>query len=128
MAVREGAKKPDITSVDAFKRALLDAKSVSYAGEGFSGEHFVGLLDRLKIAEPMKPKLKPMAAADVIKAAATGEADLAVLTMPTNLAARGVRLAGPLPAELQIYAELKAGISAAAGAGGRQGAHPVPEV
>jgi molybdate transport system substrate-binding protein len=114
LAMREGASKPDIASIDAFKSALLNAKSVSYAGEGFSGEYFLGLLKRLSIAEEMKPKLKPMAAAAVIKASASGEVEFAVFAIPGILAERGAQLVGPLPPALQMYAELKGGVSTTA--------------
>lgn len=63
VAVKAGTPKPDISSVDAFKRALVNAKSVAYVGEGHSGEYFRGMLDRLGIAEQMKPKLKPVGTA-----------------------------------------------------------------
>lgn len=51
MAVRKGAPKPDISSVEAFKRALLSAKTVSYSKEGASGIYFINLLDRLGISK-----------------------------------------------------------------------------
>jgi molybdate transport system substrate-binding protein len=114
VAVRAGAPKPDIASADALRRALLGANSISYVGDGLSGVLFVGLLDRLGISEPMKPKLKPTAVANVVKAVASGEADLAVHNIPGILADRGVELVGPVPAETQSYIELTAGLSAAA--------------
>src|SRR5262249_15437006 len=55
IGIREGAPKPDISSVAAFKRTLLDAKSVAYPADGASGKYFVGLVDRLGIAAEMKP-------------------------------------------------------------------------
>lgn len=79
-----------------------------------SGALFVGLLDRLGIAEPMKGKLKPKAVADVIKAGSSGEADLVVFIVPAILADRSVELAGPFPAEIQSYVVLTTGLSAAA--------------
>ncbi len=114
VAVRAGTPKPDITSVDAFKRALLGAKSVSYVGAGTSGIYFLDLLDRLGISEQMKPKLKSMGVANVVKAAASGEADLVVYVIPGILADRGVELVGPLPREIQSYVGITAGLSAAA--------------
>jgi molybdate transport system substrate-binding protein len=114
VAVRAGAAKPDIASVDGFKRALIGAKSVSYVGEGLSGAYFVGLLDRLGIAEQMKPKLKPMAVADVNKAGASGEAELVVHLIPGMQGAPGIDLVGPLPAELQTYIGFSAGLGSTA--------------
>lgn len=113
VAVRAGTPRPDITSADALKRALLGANSVSYVGDGLSGVLFVALLDRLGIAEPMKPKLKPTGVANVVKAVASGEADLVVHVIPGILAERGVELVGPVPAEIQSYIDLTAGLSAA---------------
>ena len=114
VAVRADTPKPDITSVDALRRTLLGANSVSYVGDGLSGVLFVALLDRLGIAEPMKPKLKPTENANVVKAVASGEADLVVHVMPGILAERGIELVGPVPADVQSYIELTAGLSAAA--------------
>jgi molybdate transport system substrate-binding protein len=114
LAVRAGSPKPDISSVDAFKRALLNVKSVSYVGEGQSGVYFVGLLDRLGIGEQVKPKLKSMRPADVVKAGASGEADLVVFLIPEIVAERGVDLVGPFPAEIQTHIGFTAGVSAAA--------------
>ena len=110
VAVRSGAPKPDIGSVDAFKRALTNAQSVAYVGEGLSGAYFVSLLDRLGIAEPMKPKLKPLAVAEVNKAGASGEADLVVHLIPGMQGAPGIELVGPLPADLQTYIGFSVGL------------------
>ncbi len=112
--VRKGAPKPDISSVEAFKRTLLAAKSVAYPGEGASGVYFVSLLDRMGIAAEMKSKLKPLGTGDLTKAAASGEADLAVWVIPGLIADPGVELAGPVPTEMQDYVNLTAGLSTAA--------------
>jgi molybdate transport system substrate-binding protein len=114
VAVRADTPKPDITSVDALRRTLLGANSVSYVGDGLSGVLFMALLDRLGIAEPMKPKLRPTSVANVAKAVASGEADLVVHVAPGILAERGVELVGPEPADIQSYIELTAGLNAAA--------------
>jgi molybdate transport system substrate-binding protein len=113
VAVRTGAQKPDIGSVDAFRRALLAAKSVAYPGEGASGIYFVGLLDRLGIAAEMKPKLKPMAAEDTVEVVARGEADMVVVVSSRIFDVNGVEPVGPLPAELQTMIGFAAGMGAA---------------
>src|SRR6266542_2429053 len=59
VAIRQGARKPKFGTVDAFKRMLLESASVTYSGEGSSGRYFLGLLDRLGLAEAIKPKLRP---------------------------------------------------------------------
>jgi molybdate transport system substrate-binding protein len=114
VAVREGAPKPDISSVDAFKSMLLSVKSVAYSPEGAPGRHLAKLLDRLGIAEQVKAKTKPNAPDRVMQALAAGEVELAIGTTPGLLATKGVQLVGLLPAELQYSFVNTAGVSAAA--------------
>lgn len=114
VAVRAGAAKPDIGSVDAFKRALLSVKSVAFPGEGASGIYFTRLLDRLGIAEPMKGKLRPMPAEDTVEVVARGEADMVVVIASRIVDVPGVELVGPIPAELQTTIGVSAGLSAGA--------------
>lgn len=111
--VRAGAPKPDIGSVDAFKRALLNAKGVAYGKEGASGVHFMGLLERLGIMAEMKPKLRPGGVGDGVRSIIKGDAALALGPIPT-LMEPGVDLVGPLPVELQTYLSFAAGVGAAA--------------
>ena len=111
LAVRAGAQKPDIGTTEAFKRALLNAKSIGYTEGGGSGAYFVGLLDRLGIADAIKPKLRP--GADTQAAVARGEVEMTVTGIVPILRSPGVDLAGPLPPELQSYSTFFAGVSAA---------------
>jgi molybdate transport system substrate-binding protein len=113
VGVRAGAPKPDIRSVEAFKRALLDAKSVAYSKEGASGVYFLGLLERLGIAEGMKPKLKPTSADTLANAVPSGEAEMIVVPI-TVIMVPGAELVGPLPTELQTYINFSAGVGTAA--------------
>ncbi len=104
IAVRTGAPKPDISTVDAFKRAMLAAKSVSYADPakgGGSGIHFANVLARLGIAEEMKPKTKLVPGSESVQLVARGEAEIAAVNTPVILGEPGVDLVGPLPAALQ---------------------------
>jgi molybdate transport system substrate-binding protein len=112
VAVRAGAPKPDIASSDAFRRTLLNAKSVAFPDEGASGRYFVGLLGRLGIADEMKPKLKPMPASDTVEIVARGEAEMVVVVMPRMAGVLGVEVVGPLPAALQAYIGFAAGVGA----------------
>lgn len=112
VAVRAGAPKPDISSVEAFRRTLLNAKSVAFPEEGASGVYFVTLLRRLGIADDMKPKLRPMPASDTAEIVARGEADMVVVVMPRISDVPGVDVVGPLPAELQTHIGFAAGVSA----------------
>jgi len=101
VAVRAGAPKPDISSVDAFKRTLLAAKAVAYPGKGASGLYFVSLLDRMGIKVEMQSRLKPMAAEDTVEVVARGEADMVVVVSTRITGVPGVDVVGPIPAELR---------------------------
>jgi molybdate transport system substrate-binding protein len=116
VAVKTGTAKPDISSTEAFKRALLNAKAIAAsnpAGGGASGTHFAAVLERLGIAEAIKPKLKYGAgglgglAGTLV---ANGEAELGVQQISELMAAGGVDIVGPLPAELQNTTQFSAGV------------------
>ena len=112
VAVHAGAPKPNIDSPDALKRALLDAKAIAYASDG-SGAHFLRVVDRLGIADAVKPKLKD-AQGNVGKLVATGKADLGVQAIPAIMQDPGVELVGPLPGELQSVTAYSAALSTGA--------------
>jgi molybdate transport system substrate-binding protein len=113
VGVREGAPKPDISSAEAFKRALLNAKSIVHSRAGTSGVHFKGLLERFGIAEEMKPKLKPLSGDALVQAVPSGEAEMIVGTI-SDIVAGATDLVGPLPSELQFYIRFATGVSASA--------------
>jgi molybdate transport system substrate-binding protein len=117
VGVRAGAPKPDIGSVESFKRTLLGAKSVAFAKDGSAGTHFQGVVERLGISKEMEPKLKRTTAADIANGAAMlvarGEAEIAVAAVAA-LFASGVDFVGPLPSELQTYIQFVAAVGAAA--------------
>jgi molybdate transport system substrate-binding protein len=112
VAVKSGAPKPDISSVEAFKRALLASKAVAFPGKGASGIYFVSLLDRMGIKADMQDKLKPMAAEDTVEVVARGEADMVVVVSTRISDVPGVDRVGPIPAELQTTIGFAAGLSA----------------
>jgi molybdate transport system substrate-binding protein len=112
VAVREGEPKPDISSVDALKNTLLNAKSITYTPGSATGPEKV--LDRLGIAEQVKGKIKPNPPDRVLQVVAAGEVELAIGNAPSLLSAKGVQLVGLLPAELQNWFVNTAGVSAAA--------------
>jgi molybdate transport system substrate-binding protein len=114
VAVREGAPKPDISSVDAFKNTLLSVNSFTYAPDALYGRQLSQAFDRLGIAEQLKAKTKPNALARVGQVLAAGEVDLAIAGIPTLLSVKGVQIVGPLPGELQNWLVNTAGVSAAA--------------
>jgi molybdate transport system substrate-binding protein len=116
VVVREGAPRPDISNVEAFKRTLLEAKSVAYidpAAGGSSGIYVSKLLDQLGIADQIKPKAKLIAGGAVAEHIANGDADIGIHQISEILPVKGVTLAGPLPEEIQNYTIYAAGISAA---------------
>ncbi len=113
VGVRAGAAKPDIASVDGFKRALLAAKAVAFPAHGASGLYFVGLVDRLGLKDAMQAKLKPMAAEDCVEVVARGEADMVVVVATRMVGVPGIDVAGPIPEALQTKIGFAAGLSAA---------------
>ena len=120
VAVRAGSPKPDIASVEAFKRALLAASSIVYtdpAVGGASGIHFEKVLDRLGIAKEIKAKSILNARAATTPSAeivARGEAELGIQLISEIVSIPGAELLGPLPAELQAMTVISAGIVATA--------------
>ena len=113
VAIRAGAPKPDISTADAFKRTLIDAKSIAYSKEGQSGTAMARLVEAIGIAEQMKDKTvletrSGQTAANV----AEGNAELAFTLLSEILPIAGVQVAGMLPAELQSYVVFTAGIGA----------------
>ena len=113
VAVLAGTKKPDIGSVEAFKRALLAAKSVAWTQEGASGMYFTKLIERLGIAEPMKAKAVRRPGGLIGELVAARKAELAIQQIPELMAVPGIELAGPLPREIQVTTVSVAGIFAA---------------
>ena len=109
VGVRAGAPKPDISTVESFKRALLNAKSVAHSATGASGDHFRSILQKLGIADEMRPKLRPLPADTIAQAVPSGQAEMIVVTASVILVP-GAELVGPIPAELQFYNAFAAAI------------------
>jgi molybdate transport system substrate-binding protein len=115
VAIRAGSAKPDIGTVDAFKQSVLNATSIAYSKEGQSGTAMARIMERLGIADQMKPKTvletrSGLTAANVVE----GKAQLAFTLISEILPIAGAELAGPLPADLQNYVVFAAGVSPAA--------------
>jgi molybdate transport system substrate-binding protein len=117
VVVKEGAPKPDIGTVEAFKNALLSAKSVAYidpASGGSSGIYVDKLLERLGIADQVRPKAKLKKGGYVADLIVSGEAELGVHQISEIVPVKGAVLVGPLPKEIQNTTTYTAGLSAAA--------------
>jgi molybdate transport system substrate-binding protein len=115
IAVRKGARKPDIATPEALKQALLAAKSVAHSKSGMSGIYFPTVLARLGIAEAMKSKIViPEPGTPVGDVVAKGEAEIGVQQISELLPVAGVEIVGPLPGDLQKITVFSAGILSAA--------------
>jgi len=103
IAVRKGAPKPDVSTPENFKAALLAAKTVSYS-RGVSGLHFVSVLEKLGIADDIKKKLvAPQARELVGTVVARGDAEIGVQQFSELLPVEGIEILGPLPGDLQRF-------------------------
>jgi molybdate transport system substrate-binding protein len=104
--------KPVAGSVDAFKRALLDAKSIAWTQQGASGIYFSGLIERLGIAKEIRAKAAQQPGGLIAEQLVDGKADLAIQQIPELMAVAGAELVGPLPKEIQQVTASSAGIFA----------------
>jgi molybdate transport system substrate-binding protein len=113
IVVPTGTPKPNITSVEDFKRALLAAKTVVYAdpaGGGAAGIHIARVIEKLGIAEQLKPKTIFGAGGDVTEVTlAQGAGTLGLTQISEIVEKRGAEFVGPLPDELQNYTGVTAG-------------------
>ena len=101
VAVRQGAAKPDLSSGEAVKKALLAAKSIGYS-TGPSGVYLAGLFARMGIAEAVKPKIKVATpGVPVGTLVASGEAEIGLQQISELLPVAGIAYLGPLPADIQ---------------------------
>jgi molybdate transport system substrate-binding protein len=116
VVVKKGAPKPDISTPDAFKQALINAKTIAYsdpAAGGASGVYFAKLLERMGIADQMKAKTRhPPPSGNSANLVVAGEADLAIQQEPEVMSVAGIDMVGPLPADLNNITAYAAGIGA----------------
>jgi molybdate transport system substrate-binding protein len=119
VAVKTGTPLPDISSVDAFKRTLLAAKSVAYidpAAGGSSGIYVGKLLERLGIAKEVNAKAVLVHGGEVATHIVDGEAEIGIHQISEILAVKGAVLVGPLPAAIQNFTVYSAGVAPGDGA------------
>ncbi len=113
LAVRAGAPKPDISTVAALRRTLLETKSIAFTRLGASGVHFAQVIERLGIADEVRRKahIRDGYIGEVV---ARGEAELAVQQISELMPVAGIEIVGPLPDEVQKISVFAAGIFRAA--------------
>jgi molybdate transport system substrate-binding protein len=119
LAARAGVPKPDISTPDAFKQALLSAKSISYADPakgGLSGVVAGKAIERLGIAEQIKAKTTLVPGAQSPELVAKGEVELGIAQASEIVPIAGVQLVGPLPGELGSLTLFTGGVGAESGA------------
>ena len=112
--VKAGAPKPDISSMESFKRALLDAKSIGYLKEGQSGVYLHQVFERIGIADAIRTKAVRPDKDIVSELVAKGEIELGLVVITQIVTTPGVDLVGPIPNEIQSYITFTAGIGAKA--------------
>ena len=117
VAIQHGAPKPDFSTPEAFKQMLLDARSIALTDPrvgGTAGIYLAGLLERMGIAEAIKPKVQWQKNGFFsAQAVANGEAELGMTQVSEIVAVRGAVNAGPLPQPLQTVTIYCAGVFAA---------------
>jgi molybdate transport system substrate-binding protein len=111
LAVRAGARKPDISSVDAFIKTVLEAKSIAYLKAGISGPHLQNLFEHFGIARELQAKSKRPETDTVGELVAQGEAEIGITAISTLMATRGIEVVGPIPRELQTYVSFAGAVS-----------------
>lgn len=115
IGIRKGAARPDISTPEAVKRVLLNAKSITYTPNGASAIWIGKMFEGLGIAEQLKAKIVPLQGADLTTASvAEGRTELVITLISEILTAPGIELLGPLPAQFQHYIGFAAGVSASA--------------
>lgn len=110
IAVRAGALKPDIGSVEALKGALLAARCVAYSKIGASGIYFAALLQRLGIAEQVNGSALVVPSGFTAERLVSGEVDLAVQQISELMVVSGIEVVGPLPPDVQTIATFSGGV------------------
>lgn len=113
IAVKAGATRPDVSTPDKLKAALLRAKTVGYS-QGASGQHFQTVMQKLGITDAIKPKAVVVQGRPVGEAIASGEAEIGLQQVAELRPVKGVDQFAELPSELQKKIPYSAGVAAKA--------------
>jgi molybdate transport system substrate-binding protein len=108
VAIQKGAPKPDLRSVDDFKKMLLSAKSIAWVEQGVSGIYLKGVFDRLGVTDQIKGKLISVKAAG--QAVANGEAEIGFTQISEVLPYAGAEVGGMLPPDVQSFTNFSIGV------------------
>ncbi len=111
VAVRQGAPKPDFSTVEAFKRSLIEAKAIATSGEGSSGRYVATVLERLGLADQVKPKIRTGGPGTSAQLVSRGEVDFAVSGLPPLIGTPNIEWLGYLPDEIQNWLYFTGGLS-----------------
>jgi len=111
VGVRTGAPRPDITTPDALRRTLLNARSITYAQDGASRVTIASMFERFGITESMKPKtILEQGSIRSTGKVVSGDAELVITLVSEILPIQGIELVGPLPDPVQSYVSFAAGV------------------
>ena len=108
LSIKAGKPRPYISTPEAVRKVLLDAKAIAYAAGGLSGNNFEFAMNKLGILDEVKAKAK--SASPAARLVVSGEADIAVQQISELIAVEGAELLGPLPAELDQVTQFSMGV------------------
>ena len=114
VAIHTGSPKPDFSTVEKFKAMLLNAKSIATSGQGSSGRYVASLVERLGIADQVKPKIKSGGPGRSAELLSNGEVDLVVSGLPPLLGKPNIEWLGLIPPEINSFVVFSAGLNVAA--------------
>ncbi|MEP7456041.1 substrate-binding domain-containing protein [Phyllobacterium sp. SB3] len=114
VGVLAGGAIPDITTIDAFKSAVINARSIAYSLTGASGRHFLDVIEQLGIGDEVKRKAIGVPAGFTAQKIISGEADMAIQQISELMVVDGIHIAGPFPGELQKRTDFSAAVFAEA--------------
>lgn len=112
VGVKAGAPRPDISTLDAFKQAMVEARGVAYSRAGASGIYFAGLIERLGIADAVNARAVVIPMGFTAEKVASGEAEVAVQQVSELMTVPGIDIVGPFPPEVQVVTRFDAAIFA----------------